>query len=65
MHVMVILLVVSISVALLFLLLFIWSMKSGQFDDDYSPPRRILFEDKPKRKQSNNSEYKNVNSENL
>jgi len=40
----VILLVASISVAALFLAAFIWSVKNGQFDDDFSPPRRILFD---------------------
>jgi|LSQX01.2.fsa_nt_gb cbb3-type cytochrome oxidase maturation protein len=64
MSVMAILLVVSISVALLFLLAFIWSLKSGQFDDDFSPPRRILFDDKPKKQASKTTEYKNIKSEN-
>lgn len=41
----VILLIASISVAASFLGAFIWSIKHHQFDDDYSPPRRILFDD--------------------
>ena len=64
MSVMAILLVVCISVALLFLLAFIWSLKSGQFDDDFSPPRRIHFDDKPKKQASKTTEYKNIKSEN-
>ncbi len=28
-----------------FLLTFLWSVKTGQFDDDYTPSVRILFED--------------------
>lgn len=36
---------VSILVAIVFLLLFIRSVKSGQYDDDYTPSVRILFED--------------------
>ncbi|MFI5130951.1 MAG: cbb3-type cytochrome oxidase assembly protein CcoS [Chitinophagales bacterium] len=47
MSVIIILLIASISVAALFLAAFIWSVKSGQFDDDYSPASRILFDDKP------------------
>ena len=35
----------SILVAGGFLIAFLWSVKTGQFDDDYSPPRRILFDD--------------------
>jgi len=26
---------------------FIWSVKKGQYDDDYTPSVRILFDDKP------------------
>jgi cbb3-type cytochrome oxidase maturation protein len=47
MSVIVLLLIASISVASLFLTAFIWSVKKGQFDDDYSPPLRMLFDDKP------------------
>ncbi|MBI1783129.1 MAG: cbb3-type cytochrome oxidase assembly protein CcoS [Sphingobacteriales bacterium] len=47
MSVIVVLLLASISVATLFLAAFIWSVKRGQFDDNYSPPRRILFDDTP------------------
>ena len=43
MSVMIILLIASISVAGLFLLAFLWSVKSGQFEDDY-PSSRILFD---------------------
>jgi len=45
MSVIIILLIASISVAGLFLAGFIWSVKTGQFDDDISPPNRILFDD--------------------
>ena len=47
MSVIVILLIASVSVASLFLLAFLWSVKSGQFDDDSSPASRMLFDDKP------------------
>lgn len=47
MSVIIILLIASISVAVLFLGAFIWSVKQGQMDDQYSPPRRILFDDEP------------------
>jgi len=36
---------VSLFVAIGFLLAFIWSVKSGQYEDDYTPSVRILFED--------------------
>jgi cbb3-type cytochrome oxidase maturation protein len=47
MSVIIILLIASISVAGGFLAAFIWGVKNHQFDDDYAPPLRILFDDKP------------------
>lgn len=42
---------VSLLVAGLFLGLFLWSVRSGQYDDEYSPSVRMLFEDEaPKKK---------------
>lgn len=38
-------LVVSLVVALFFLVSFLWAIKSGQYEDDYTPSVRILFED--------------------
>jgi cbb3-type cytochrome oxidase maturation protein len=37
-------------VALIFLVLFIWTVKSGQYDDTDSPAVRILFDDRPREK---------------
>lgn len=31
--------------AVIFLILFIWSVKSGQYEDTYTPSVRILFDD--------------------
>jgi cbb3-type cytochrome oxidase maturation protein len=36
---------ISLSVALVFLGAFLWAVKTGQFDDDYTPGVRMLFED--------------------
>ena len=35
----------SLTVAIGFLIAFIWSVKSGQYEDDYTPSVRILFDD--------------------
>ena len=43
-----ILIVVSLFVAAGFLFAFIWSVKNGQYDDDYTPSIRMLFDDKYK-----------------
>lgn len=40
-----VMLVVSLLIALFFLISFIWAVKSNQFEDDYSPSVRILFDD--------------------
>jgi cbb3-type cytochrome oxidase maturation protein len=40
-----IMLVVSLLVALFFLVSFIWATKTGQYDDDYTPSVRMLFDD--------------------
>jgi cbb3-type cytochrome oxidase maturation protein len=45
MSVIILLLLVSIFIAGGFLVAFMWSVRDGQFDDDYSPARRILFDD--------------------
>ncbi len=36
----------SLFVAIVFLVLFFWAVRSGQFDDQYTPSMRILFDDK-------------------
>ena len=47
MSVILVLLAASFSIALLFLGAFLWGVRHRQFDDDYSPPMRILFDDAP------------------
>ena len=47
MSVILILLIASILVAGGFLIAFLWGVRSGQFEDDFSPASRILFDDKP------------------
>ena len=46
MSVIIILLIASLSIAGLFLVAFLWSVQTGQFEDDYSPAARILFDNK-------------------
>jgi cbb3-type cytochrome oxidase maturation protein len=45
MGVLFILIIVSLIIALGFLGAFIWAIRSGQYDDDYTPSIRILFDD--------------------
>lgn len=57
MSVLIILIAASIIVAAGFLLAFIWSVKNGQYDDDYTPSVRMLFDNTitPTSKESNKS----------
>ncbi|HEX2961541.1 MAG TPA: cbb3-type cytochrome oxidase assembly protein CcoS [Ignavibacteriales bacterium] len=48
MWVLVILMFFSLLVALIFLGAFIWAVKSGQYDDKYTPSLRILLDDELK-----------------
>lgn len=47
MNVILLLIAIAIVVALGFLALFFWAVRSGQYDDTEGPPRRILFDDTP------------------
>jgi cbb3-type cytochrome oxidase maturation protein len=47
MAVILILLIASILVAGGFLVAFLISARNGQFDDQYGPPLRMLYEDEP------------------
>lgn len=52
MSVIYVLLTISLIVAILFFIAFIISVKIGQYDDDYTPSVRMLFEDELVKKQS-------------
>ena len=43
-------LIVSLIIALFFLVAFFWATKNGQYDDDYTPSIRILFEEETKKR---------------
>ena len=55
MYVIVVLIGASLLVAIGFLLAYLWAVKSGQYDDKYTPSVRILFDDKSS---SNNGDIK-------
>lgn len=43
---------ISIVVAVTFFIAFVKAVKSGQYDDDYTPSVRMLFDDELKKNQS-------------
>lgn len=48
MDIIIVLISISLSIAVGFLILFIWNIKSGQYEDTCTPSIRILFDDKKK-----------------
>ncbi|MHC5201216.1 cbb3-type cytochrome oxidase assembly protein CcoS [Myroides sp. LJL119] len=51
---------ISVVVAGIFLFLFIRSVKSGQFDDAYTPSVRMLFDDELRDEKSSKSKNKDI-----
>lgn len=60
MSVILMLILASIVVAVIFLLAFRWAVKSGQYDDTYSPSVRMLFDDKVRKKKNDEKESANT-----
>ncbi len=61
MSVIYILLSISIIVAIIFFIAFIIAVKSGQYDDSYTPSIRMLFEDELVKDQTKPSNSKKIN----
>ncbi|GAA0748106.1 MULTISPECIES: cbb3-type cytochrome oxidase assembly protein CcoS [Flavobacteriaceae] len=55
MSVIYVLLAISIIIAIVFFIGFIKAVKSGQYDDDYTPSVRMLFEDELVKNKTNKS----------
>jgi cbb3-type cytochrome oxidase maturation protein len=49
---------VSIPIAAAFLIAFLWSAKSAQYDDDYTPSLRMLMDDEVKQDKTDNQNEK-------
>ena len=53
------LIAISLIIAIGFLISFFWAVKSGQYDDDYTPSVRMLFDDELiKNKKNKNNKTK-------
>ena len=44
MYIIFLMIAISVSVAALFLAAFLWAVRSGQYEDDYTPAVRMLFD---------------------
>ncbi|GGW96073.1 cbb3-type cytochrome oxidase assembly protein CcoS [Salegentibacter mishustinae] len=63
MNIIYLLLALSVLVALIFFIAFIFSVKKGQYDDVYTPSVRMLFDDElVKQKSDKSSSTKNKKS---
>lgn len=40
------LIAISLTIAVVFLIVFFWNLRSGQYDDTYTPSVRMLFDNK-------------------
>jgi cbb3-type cytochrome oxidase maturation protein len=60
--VLIVLIFFSILVAGGFLAAFLWSVKTGQYDDDYTPSVRMLFDDPPSSENTSSSIKQNGNN---
>jgi cbb3-type cytochrome oxidase maturation protein len=61
MSILYVLILISGLIATAFLIFFIWSVRSGQYDDTYSPSVRMLFNDEiPGKKKEGTTKYKEM-----
>lgn len=56
MKIMLLLILLSLLLAAGFLLVYLWAARNGQFDDDFTPAVRILFDDKVQEKDNGETE---------
>ena len=52
MNIIILLIGISLIIGIIFLVIFLWSVKSGQYDDTTTPSIRMLFDDKKKKDDS-------------
>ncbi|HEX8061083.1 MAG TPA: cbb3-type cytochrome oxidase assembly protein CcoS [Cyclobacteriaceae bacterium] len=60
MLIVIVLISISLTIALIFLGLFLWNMQSGQYDDVYTPSVRILFDENGKANTDKNQDRNQV-----
>lgn len=55
MYIIFLMIAVSVTVAAAFLGAFLWAVRSGQYDDDYTPAVRMLFDNETPAKDNKSS----------
>ncbi|HEY4650920.1 MAG TPA: cbb3-type cytochrome oxidase assembly protein CcoS [Pontibacter sp.] len=56
MYIIFLMIAISVTVAACFLIAFLWAVRSGQYDDDYTPAVRMLFDNEVKPKDTKKTE---------
>jgi cbb3-type cytochrome oxidase maturation protein len=56
MSIIVVLVIVSLCLAVGFLIAFLWAVRSGQFEDTYTPSVRVLMDHKGKQEKPENKD---------
>jgi cbb3-type cytochrome oxidase maturation protein len=51
MTIIILLIIISLTIAVIFLTIFFWNMRSGQYDDVYTPSVRMLFDNESKKEE--------------
>jgi cbb3-type cytochrome oxidase maturation protein len=65
MNIVFLMIIVSLFIAIIFFILFIKSVRSGQYDDLYTPSVRMLFDDEfVEKKEKNLNDPKSINQPN-
>ncbi|CAN5668095.1 hypothetical protein BH11BAC1_BH11BAC1_14920 [soil metagenome] len=64
MSVIILLIIFSLLLAIGFLTAFIWSVRDGQMEDDYTPSVRMLFESQPIKKNNDEIEIQTISNSN-
>ena len=65
MNIVLFMIIVSLFIAIIFFILFIKSVKSGQYDDLYTPSVRMLFDDEIiEKKEDSLQDTKSINQKN-
>lgn len=49
MGIIILLIAISVTIAIVFLAVFLWAIRSGQYDDTYTPSVRVLFDSRKKK----------------
>jgi cbb3-type cytochrome oxidase maturation protein len=65
MQIIALLIVISLTIALVFLGVFIWNLRSGQYEDTFTPSIRMLFDSKKQEPETKEAARKTKGNEEI